>query len=366
MCKRKLETESCMINDNKKQKQDETFLSKFKPIPGFSKYLISEDGEIYSNWRKRLLKTDIESCVKTKSYVRIKIKDNNGTNRSMRLHRLVAMAFIPNPENKPTVNHKDGNIYNNSVSNLEWATMQEQAKHVIKTGLRKKYKIGNLPIIRILPNNTTQKFNSAADASRKLKISKKSVSNYLNRKYKPRDKSQWTYLSDYELRGNDTHEEWKTVVIDGKETEYFISSLGRFKYRNSLREGTIRCGYRTQSLTINNKGFLYRTHRLVAFAFLGPPEDPSMTVDHIDRNPLNNKLENLRWATPSEQCLNKSRSRTIIMYDKTSGIKLQQFNSIKEAVDYLNLNYKSCHSSISRVCNKKQKFAYGYVWSYAE
>lgn len=64
----------------------------------------------------------------------------DGTQKSYRLNRLVANAFIPNPENKPEVNHIDGNKDNNRVDNLEWATSAENKQHSLKTGLAKPYK----------------------------------------------------------------------------------------------------------------------------------------------------------------------------------------------------------------------------------
>ena len=60
----------------------------------------------------------------------------DGVNRTFRVHKLVALAFIQNPDRKPEINHKDGNKHNNKAENLEWVTAKENQRHAISTGLR--------------------------------------------------------------------------------------------------------------------------------------------------------------------------------------------------------------------------------------
>ena len=60
-----------------------------------------------------------------------------GKRKSFSVHRLVALAYIPNPANKPDVNHMDGNKSNNAKSNLEWVTKSENQKHAYRNGLFK-------------------------------------------------------------------------------------------------------------------------------------------------------------------------------------------------------------------------------------
>ena len=96
-------------------------LEVFKQIPSFSNYEISTWGRIRNRITGQLLKLQIHD----KGYLRIDLYDDDGKKRHLKIHRLVAMAFVGNPFNKPCINHIDGNNQNNSYTNLEWVTDKE-------------------------------------------------------------------------------------------------------------------------------------------------------------------------------------------------------------------------------------------------
>lgn len=115
----------------------------WKDIPGYEGlYKVSSFGRIKSLARKtgKNLHSYPEKLmspvITVLGYTKITLS-NNGKIKHTSVHRIVAITFIPNPENKKTVNHKDGNKQNNCVKNLEWATYVEQMYHADNTGLRK-------------------------------------------------------------------------------------------------------------------------------------------------------------------------------------------------------------------------------------
>ena len=97
-----------------------------------TKYTIHKNGRVYSEFVGRFLQNRLSN----RGYYHVLLTEN-GIEKNHLIHRLVATAFIPNPDNKPQVNHKDGNKLNNNLDNLEWCTNRENAKHSYENGLTK-------------------------------------------------------------------------------------------------------------------------------------------------------------------------------------------------------------------------------------
>lgn len=113
-------------------------------VPGYEdKYFISDSGILVSTASRSRVKCPkdlskyphtIKPAIKKDGYYGVCLKDGN-RQKNVYIHRLVALAFIPNPEHKPQVNHKNGNKLDNRVENLEWTTAQENTRHAWDTGL---------------------------------------------------------------------------------------------------------------------------------------------------------------------------------------------------------------------------------------
>lgn len=138
----------------------------WKDVPGFEgRYMVSDDGYVFSLRTGKLLKPNRKKT----GYLEVTLAKNNRLTYRQ-LHRLIAEAFIPNPENKPQVNHKNGDKTDNRVCNLEWVTGSENQRHRYEVlgqrGGRSK------PVVCIETGETYPSAKTAADV---LKLQRTSI-----------------------------------------------------------------------------------------------------------------------------------------------------------------------------------------------
>lgn len=202
-------------------------------------YDIYDDGRCYSHYRNRFLKPKMSDKYPSYSLT------INGKNKSVKIHRMVAETFIPNPESKPIVNHIDGDTHNFHYSNLEWVTYKENSRHAVDTGLR--------------PNGD-QTIN-------------KYIANLPN--------EEWLPVKDF--------------------PNYVISSKGRImniKTKRILKNCKSNSGgYYEVNLYKQNKGHTTRIHTLVYTHFYNDFDLDGYVINHIDGNKNNNNKENLEKVT---------------------------------------------------------------------
>ncbi len=173
----------------------------WKPIPGHENtYQISNFGRV-----KKVLENEYECHIKIhaqyadpKGYPGF-LLSTNGTKKRFLTHRIVALAFIPNPENKPMVNHKNGIRTDATVLNLEYVTCSENHLHSYKELKRKAAFVGKTgkshPASKaIICITTNQPFNSITEAANALKLNKTKIANVCKGKHKQHHGLVFKYL----------------------------------------------------------------------------------------------------------------------------------------------------------------------------
>lgn len=171
----------------------------WKDLKGYEKYYkISNFGRLYSK-RKNTIMTNLHhNC----GYLKINLVKNK-TMKSVYIHRLVAENFIANIENKPQVNHIDGNKLNNRVDNLEWCTAKENQSHSINVLKNKRYKIpivygenhhNSKKIKQIENGKTINTFFGCGEASRETGINKHNIWSVLKGNRKTAGGYFWQYV----------------------------------------------------------------------------------------------------------------------------------------------------------------------------
>lgn len=253
----------------------------YKEYSEDNNYLIYENGEIYSKKSNKFLKGKIGNTG-YKEYA-LAIGDNrsaNGKKKSKMVlaHRLVAEAFIPNPDNLPYVNHKDENKLNNNINNLEWISSSENALYS-------------------LPNRG--------------------------------QRGKAIYLKDNLIED----EKW---CIIKEAPNYSISDLGRVINNKTKRLLKIDDSqtYSRVNLLVNGCKKHFYIHRLVYCSFNQDYELDGFVIDHIDANSKNNKLNNLQKITQSKNCLKQERFNDYRKADKSELSRVDPSGSKCEAPLY--------------------------------
>lgn len=146
-------------------------VEEWRDIEGYEGlYMISNLGRVKSlvgwNGSKYIDRVKIlKPSMTTTGYWKIELSKDK-KKKSKKIHRLIAKAFIPNTNNKPQINHIDGNPLNNNIDNLEWTTQKENVDHAIKVGLKKVLYIPKEELERLY----VEEKKSAQDISEELDI----------------------------------------------------------------------------------------------------------------------------------------------------------------------------------------------------
>lgn len=241
-------------------------------------YDINELGEIYSHKTNKILTGTIYNT--GYKMVRLTIE---GKKKGYAIHRLVAQTFIPNPDNLPVVNHKDGNKLNNHMNNLEWVSQSKNRQHAIQT------KVSKL----------------ATEKREKIK----------------------------DINEND----W----IRYKDTTYLVSIDGEVyneKTKILLKQTPNNSGYIRYTLRINGKNISKLAHILVMETWGKQKLASNQVINHKDGNKINNNLKNLEVCSKSENALHscyilKNNVKPVIRIINEN--EIQEYPSIKEAAKQL-------------------------------
>jgi hypothetical protein len=185
----------------------------WKDIKGYEGlYTININGQIKSVGRKvkhrsgfKTIPDRIMSIANNTSGYKSISLCKNGIGKSYQLHRLVAIAFIPNPNNKPQVNHIDGNKQNNNINNLEWVSAKENSQHSYDNGLSIAPWLGKFgkdnkdskPINQLTKEGVfIRTFNGIAEASRITGISKSFLSDTCRKKHEYAKNYKWEFANN--------------------------------------------------------------------------------------------------------------------------------------------------------------------------
>jgi hypothetical protein len=267
--------------------------------------------------------------------------DKKKTRKTLKVHRVIAQTFLPNTDNKPCVNHKNGVRNDNRLENLEWVTYSENSKHAIETGLCTKrifdenhpqwndYKEKVVNMWQDALNTPNQfrrelakKYNISDESAKEIfkRIKWASVTKNLpDPVFSNRITIEYRHSIKKEPVADLEGEVWKQ--IKGYKYRYYISNLGRAKKVEVLRREAKWIFFIVETLLkVNTRTFTvdftrtknptsFQVAMFVALNFVDNPNNYKYVM-HIDNDISNNKTSNLMWVP------NKSYADNLILVKK--------------------------------------------------
>lgn len=327
--------------------------------PVLTKYKATRDGKIFNIETKKEVKGFWTN------YIALTLKttpknDDASVNRVIQAHRFIYECFYGLIEGKDEIDHKDGNGLNNALSNLQQLSVIEHKRKTSKANPhagRKTGKTLSKAVIAInIKTNERTTYCSLTEASANIP---NSTITKISMVLRGARKSHQGYRFVWPKADVLEDEVW-ACLFDPLYRGIEVSNLGRVKSgKGIIKYGRLHRTYYRTSVTKDKIKRCRMVHQLICEAFNGPcPDKKKYTVDHIDRNRLNNKANNLRWATRSEQRRNTSSIKAVKGYK--DGELIGVWETLSDAASATN-----CHNSnIARVCQKELKMIKGFVFEY--
>lgn len=314
----------------------------FRHIPSFPRYAINLNGDILDTLKNTIVTNKrISDCGYPMAYI---FDSDKCQNKNKYIHRLVALAWIPNSDytNRPFINHLDGNKENHSVDNLEWCSLAENAQHALRTGLNNQsFKMKS----RDIHSGEIVVYDSVSDMARKLDMSNVSASNMINKL------PGYLYDKKYEIKLFDDNEEWfysnkENIVTDKFKSIYTIVVTDK-------KTGEIK-RYNNVSAFFNAFSILPVTISLVRGIAIFKERFKDFDVDYaknsisgpysvIDTETFETKIFDTIWEAGEYIGI----TRTELQYDLSRGFKflyskkLAVIPNTKESVDLENYTVKA-------------------------
>jgi hypothetical protein len=317
--------------------------NQWVPIKGYEGYFIHPIHGVGNPQTNQLL----SGYIQKNGYPTVKLQRPGKTPKLLKIHRLMAEAFVhnPNPEKFTIVNHKDGNKLNCAVENLEWVSASGNCQHAVDTGLRKFRTKGRPMDILDRNGNIIHVCESIIKAAEYVGCSERTINDHLANRTYP---DGTIYVKKVVLRQSapppDLEGEIWTILKVSIETsldKFELSTYGRLRFAETKHHVLTNpiMGYPAVNML---KTQMY-IHRLMAFTYLNPPEE-KFDVNHIDKDPTNNKLSNLEVLMRGDHLI-KDHGKPVLC--KKIGETDMVFPSISKAAEFLGVTVSCVPKSVN-------------------